>query len=140
LSVFCLGGPGKSDDAMESAYLTARFGLQESLMQAVRVVAGVSAEELAAMIQKGSAPAVVNLIAKIASQFNITVTQKVLVQAIPVVGAATGATINVAFMDHFNRVARFHFGIRSLERKYGADLIQSIYLDSARRSKQDDRR
>jgi hypothetical protein len=135
LTVFCLGGPGTGDDALDSAYLAARFGLQEMVTHATRAVAGLTAAELAASIQRGAAPAVVSLIAKIAARFNVTVSQKVLVQSIPVLGAATGATINVAFMDHFNRVARFHFGIRSLERKHGIDVVQAAYRDAVLRAK-----
>lgn len=127
LTVFCLGGAGSSDDAMESAYLSARWGLQEMLTQAARTVAGMSAEQLTSAIQKGAAPALVNLLSRIAAKFNVTVSQKALVQAVPVLGAATGATINVAFIDHFNRVARYHFGLRSLERKYGLERTQSAY-------------
>lgn len=135
LTVFCFGGPGKSDDAMESSYLTARFAMQEMVTHAVRSIAGLSAAELAAAIQKGSAPAIVGLIAKIAARFNVTVSQKMLAQSIPVLGAATGAAINVAFMDHFNRVAAFHFGIRSLERKYGTDVVQGAYRKAVERTK-----
>lgn len=135
LTVFCLGGPGTGDDALDSAYLATRFGLQEMVTHATRAVAGLTAAELAASIQRGAAPAVVSLIAKIAARFNVTVSQKVLVQSIPVLGAATGATINVAFMDHFNRVARFHFGIRSLERKHGIDVVQAAYRDAVLRAK-----
>lgn len=127
LSVFCLGGAGRSDDAMESTYLTARLGLQSELAAASRVVAGLTTEQLTAMIQKGSAPAVVNLLARIAARFNVAVTEKLIAQAIPIVGAAAGATINVAFMGHFNRVARFHFALRSLERQFGVDVIQNLY-------------
>jgi hypothetical protein len=89
LTVFCLGGPGKGDDAMESAYLTSRLGLQSELTLAARATAGLTAEELAAMIQKGTAPAVVNLISRIAARFNVAVTEKMIAQAIPVLGAAT---------------------------------------------------
>lgn len=135
LTVFCLGGPGTSDDALDGAYLAARFGLQEAVTHAARSVAGLGARELAALLQAGSAPALVNLIAKVAARFNVTVTQKMLVQSLPVVGAAAGATINVAFMEHFNRVARFHFGIRKLERKYGAQLVQDAYRNAVRRTR-----
>jgi hypothetical protein len=38
-------------------------------------------------------------------------------------------------MDHFNRVARFHFGIRSLERKHGIDVVQAAYRDAVLRAK-----
>lgn len=133
LTVFCLGGASTSDDAMESAYLSARWGLQEMLAQAARTVAGMSAEQLASALQKGTAPALVNLLSRIAARFNVTVSQKAFVQALPVLGAATGATINVAFIDHFNRVARYHFGLRSLERKYGLDRTQSAYQAEVRK-------
>jgi hypothetical protein len=135
LSVFSYGGPGKGDDALESSYLSARFAIQEMVTHAARAVAGLSAAEFAAMIQRGTAPALVSLIAKVAARFNVVVTQKMLVQSLPVLGAATGATLNVAFMDHFNRVARYHFGIRSLERKYGLEVAQAAYRDAVQRNR-----
>lgn len=135
LSVFCLGGPGRSDDAMESAYLTSRMGLQSELTIASRAVAGMTTEQLSAMIQKGTAPAVVNLLGRIAARFNVAVTEKMVAQAIPILGAATGAAINVAFMGHFNRVARFHFGLRQLERQHGVEVIQNAYRSAAGKPK-----
>ena len=135
LAVFYLGGSGQQNDSMDSTYMAARLGLQESFAHAARVVAGVTAEELTTMIEKGTAPAVVNFIGRIAARFEVTVSQKIFAQAIPMLGAATGATINVAFMGHFNRVARFHFGIRSLERKYGADFTQALYKAEVARIK-----
>ena len=131
LSVFCLGGPGRSDDAMESAYLTSRMGLQAEMTMASRAVAGLTTEQLSTMIQKGTAPAVVNLLGRIAARFNVAVTEKMIAQAIPILGAATGAAINVAFMGHFNRVARFHFGLRQLERQHGVEVIQNAYRAAA---------
>jgi len=131
LSVFCLGGPGRSDDAMESAYLTSRMGLQAELTMASRAAAGLTTEQLSAMIQKGTAPAVVNLLGRIAARFNVAVTEKMIAQAIPILGAATGAAINVAFMGHFTRVARFHFGLRQLERQHGVEVIQNAYRAAA---------
>lgn len=52
----------------------------------------MSAEQLTSAEQKGAAPALVNLLSRIAAKFNVTVSQKALVQAVPVLGAATGAT------------------------------------------------
>jgi len=100
------------------------------------VLTVVTADELTGMIQKGTAPALLNLLSHIAAQFNVAVTQKTLAQALPLVGSATGAIINVALIDHFNRVAKFHFGIRRLERKYGLEPIQLIYQHAARQVKQ----
>ena len=49
------------------------------------------------------------------------------VRAVPAIGAAGGALVNVAFNAHFDRVARYHFGIRALERKYGIETVQATY-------------
>ncbi|MBS0208618.1 MAG: EcsC family protein [Planctomycetes bacterium] len=131
LSVFSLGGPSDVDDALEASYLTARFGVYEAVAQSARLVGQMSAVEFSQMLQRGSSPALVALIAAIARRFDVAVTQKVVAQAIPLVGAGAGAMINVAFMDHFNRVARYHFGIRSLERLYGLDFVQDQYRAAA---------
>jgi hypothetical protein len=136
LAVFSLGGPAKPEDAMGSSYLSARLGLEQLVSAAAKAVAGKTAEEIASMVQKGTAAAVVNLIARIAARFDVIVTEKVVVESLPVIGAVTGGTINIAFMDHFNRVARFHFGMRKLERKYGVDRVQSLYKEEVRKEKQ----
>ena len=136
LAVFSLGGPGKPEDAMGSSYLSARLGLEQLVSAAAKAVAGKTAEEIASMVQKGTAAAVVNLIARIAARFDVIVTEKVVVESLPVIGAATGATINIAFMDHFNRVARFHFGMRKLERKYEVDRVQSLYREAVRKERE----
>src|SRR3954453_7341169 len=132
LAVFSLGGPGTNEDAMDSSYLSARLGLEKLISAAAKAVAGKTAEEIATMVQKGTAAALVNLIARIAARFDIIVTEKVVAESLPVIGAVTGATINIAFMDHFNRVARFHFGMRKLERKHGVDRVQSLYRAAVR--------
>jgi hypothetical protein len=64
----------------------------------------------------------------VASRFGITVSEKVAAQAVPVLGAAGGALINTIFIDHFQDIARGHFIVRRLERKYGADLVKEEYL------------
>jgi len=40
---------------------------------------------------------------------------------------ALGATVNVAFADHFQTLARGHFIVRRLERKHGAGLVAFEY-------------
>ena len=127
LTVFSHGGPSVDDDAMESSYLTSRFGMSEVIQQSARLVAGASAAEISEMLSKGAAPALVQLIARVAARFNITVSQKLVAQSVPVVGAVGGAAVNVAFLDHFNTVARYHFGIRVLERKRVVELVQAAY-------------
>jgi hypothetical protein len=47
--------------------------------------------------------------------------------SIPIVGAVGGAAINLAFMDHFQKLAWAHFSVRQLERIHGVDTIRSEY-------------
>ena len=69
----------------------------------------------------------VRLIAQIASRFGVAVTQKLAAQAVPVIGALRGAAVNYAFIDHFQEVARAHFVVRRLERRYGKETVRAAY-------------
>jgi len=62
---------------------------------------------------------VVSFVSAVAPRFGLLVSQEVAAAAIPVIGAATGSSLNIAFVQHFNNIARGHFAVRSLERKYG---------------------
>ena len=53
--------------------------------------------------------------------------EKVAAQAAPILGAVGGATVNAAFADHFQTLARGHFIIRRLERRHGASPIAFEY-------------
>jgi hypothetical protein len=127
LSVFAHGCPTPGDDDQESTYLTTKLATARLVKDAGRFVAKESARSLARHLAEGTAPLLVRLVAQIAARFKIVVSQKLLAQTIPVVGAGTGALINVAFTDHFNRVARYHFGIRRLDREHGREIVQATY-------------
>jgi len=121
LEVFALGGASDKDNATESGYYAVRALLAKQVSEAAKYI-----------IEKGiaeeGAPALVRLIAVIASRFGVTVSQKAAVSAVPVIGAAGGALINSIFMDHFQNMARGHFMIRGLERKYGEKTVSDQYL------------
>ena len=132
LAVFSLGGPQRKGTesvtgALESSYFTARVAIQEAIVAASHFVARVSTEELLSAIRHGTAPVLVQLIGRVAARFNVAVSQKLVAQGLPIVGAAGGAALNVAFIDHFTRVAYYHFGIRRLERIYGYQPVQAAY-------------
>jgi len=55
------------------------------------------------------------------------VSQKIAAQAVAVVGAVGGAAVNLAFIEHFQDVARGHFTVRRLERVYGAEIVRAEY-------------
>ena len=57
----------------------------------------------------------------------MTASEKVTAQAIPVIGSAAGAVIDRIFMSHHQEMARGHFVVRRLERKYGAPLVHANY-------------
>ena len=57
----------------------------------------------------------------------MVVTQKLLAQAVPVIGAVTGAAINATFMNHYQTLARGHFTVRRLERAYGTETVRAAY-------------
>jgi hypothetical protein len=120
MEVFALGARGESDNAMESSYFAMRGLLAKSVSESARFVMqhGLADE---------TAPVLVKLMSKIAARFGVAVTQKVAAQAVPVIGAIGGAAVNVAFVDHFQSLARGHFAVRRLERLYGGELIRAEY-------------
>jgi hypothetical protein len=120
LEVFALGGASSSDDAAETAYFAVRAGLAQAIREAAQHIAerGITAK---------GAPAVMRLVGQIASRFGIVVSEKAALQAAPVIGAAGGAAVNVIFTEHFQRMARGHFIIRRLERKYGKESVRRWY-------------
>ena len=120
LEVFALGGTSKSDDRTETGYFIVRAALSRTISEATKYIAEKG-------LTREGAPALVKLIATLASRFGIIVSEKAAAQAIPLIGAAGGALINTIFIDHFQNMARGHFIIRRLERRYGKDLIRQEY-------------
>jgi hypothetical protein len=120
VEVFGIGGRTETDDAAKSDYFVVRGILAKSVTEAARFIAERG------IVGEGS-PVLVRLITQVASRFGFVVSQKVAAQTIPVIGALGGAAINYAFIDHFQSVARGHFTVRRLERKYGKDLVFNVY-------------
>ncbi len=105
LKVFALGGTSPSDDATESGYFAVRVALAEALKGAVMP----------------------RFVAAVAARFTGTVGLKVTAQAAPILGAAAGAAVNLAFLAHFRAVARGHFTLRRLERTYGVATVGAAW-------------
>lgn len=120
LEVFALGGNATSDDGSETGYYVIRTVMARAVAEAMEYVAEKGIAEL-------SAPVLVRLLAMIAKRFSIQITQKFAAQLIPVIGAVSGAVINTLFIDHFQTMAKAHFCVRRLERRYGKDMIKKTY-------------
>ncbi|MCA3000723.1 MAG: EcsC family protein [Rhodocyclaceae bacterium] len=123
LTVFAMGGRAASDDAAESGYFAARVAMAGAVSEASKFLAEKG-------MSKAGAPALIRLTSLIASRFGIVVSEKAAAQAIPILGAASGALINTLFIEHFQNMARGHFIVRRLEKIHGAEPVRLAYLSA----------
>ena len=95
LKVFALGGRDPADDGAESGYFAMRLALAESLKS-------VAGRTLGQMLP--------GFLGMIAGRFGGPVAVKVSAQAAPLIGAAAGAAVNLAFLEHYrgHRHGAFH--------------------------------
>ncbi|HLJ69752.1 MAG TPA: EcsC family protein [Roseiarcus sp.] len=120
IEVFALGGHAPGEAALESEYFAARGALAISLRDSARFI-------LHHGLANETAPVLVRLVSQIAARFGVVVSEKLAAQALPVVGAVGGAAVNLAFVQHFQTIARGHFTVRRLERAHGAELVRFEY-------------
>lgn len=120
LEVLALG-PGR--DLLlpsESRYYSARIALAQVMRDAAAHVAerGLAEE---------GAPQLILFINRVAARFSVEVSERAAAGAIPLIGAAGGAALNLIFTTHFHNVADAHFTVRRLERNYGPQLVREEY-------------
>jgi hypothetical protein len=113
LKVFALGSREPDGSPERTDYFTTRVALTEALRSAV-------SGGMAGVLMPG-------FIGAVASRFTGPVALKLSAQAAPFIGAAAGAAVNLAFLEHFRSVARAHFSVRRLERRYGMEPVQRAY-------------
>lgn len=122
LQVFALGGKTKHDDSLDTGYYATRVAMSSTVKGATKV----SSKAIASVL-KGTGNPILRMVAIVASRFSVQVSEKFVAQAIPIIGALGGASINLAFIQHFQNMAHAHFSIRRLERKYGESLVRENY-------------
>ena len=119
LEVFALGNDAGAS-GVESGYFAIRAALARTVNESARF-----------LVQKGvvdeAAPALIRFATQIAARFGVVVSEKLVAQAVPVLGAIGGAAVNLAFAEHFQNLARGHFIVRRLERAHGADAVRFEY-------------
>lgn len=120
IQVFALGGRSKQDDGSEAGYFAARAAMAKAVSDAAAHLARKG-------LSDRGAPAIVRLIAQIASRFSVVVSEKAAAQAVPIVGALGGAAINTLFIDHFQNMGKGHFTVRRLERIHGPEAVRRMY-------------
>lgn len=121
LEVFALGGRSDQDDAADLGYYGLRLALEAPIAGASRYIAENG------VVSRAGSPLLVELISAVSRHFGVSVSQRAATKLVPVIGAVSGAFINHVFIQHFQDMARGHFTIRRLERKYGPRLIRSHY-------------
>lgn len=118
LEVFAVGGRSHGDDNFGIGYYEVRAALAFHFSTIAAANGALTTHHV---------PATVGLVRAIAARFGVVVSDKVAVQMVPVLGAASGALINGVFTRYFQDVARGHFAIRDLERRYGEPTVEAAY-------------
>lgn len=112
LAVLGFGGPLTEDDDAETGLFASRLAL--------------------------SGKAVAEIMKKILPRFGVVVSEKVLLQSMPIIGAVTGATINSAFTSYYQTMAHVHFRLRRLEKEHEAEQVRACFeriVSSRKRNK-----
>jgi EcsC protein family len=104
LRVFGAGSPLATDDGVNTSFLTARLALTGQAMQ--------------------------NLISTIAPRFAAVLGQKLAAQAVPVLGAVTGAALNAAFLTYYRELARIRFALVRLGSVHGVDTVNEAFREA----------
>ncbi|WP_300240061.1 EcsC family protein [Pseudomonas sp.] len=137
IEVFAMGGNSQADDATETGYYLTRSFTTQAMQQLSKELAAIAAKQgvgAAGRLSPGQVGKwLALLIEKVASRYGVTISSKFAAQAVPVIGAVTGATINALFTDFYQDMARGHFTVKRLEHKYGFEQIKSEYAQLMRK-------
>src|SRR6516164_355487 len=121
LEVFALAVPEGADTvAGERGY----FAIRALLARGLAETAGIVADKGAV---RGGSDLAARFLAPIVARFGAVVSEKLAAQTVAVIGAVGGAAVNLAFIEHFQSLARGHFAVRRLERIYGAEAVRAEY-------------
>ena len=101
LQVFAAGSPLAQDDGVNTSFFASRLALTGSSVR--------------------------NLIATIAPRLAAVLGQKLAAQAVPVIGAVSGAALNAAFLSYYREVARVRFELVKLAQIYGAEAVEAEF-------------
>ena len=101
LEVFAAGSPLKSDDGVNTAFLSARLALAGGTVQKALAV----------------------VVPRLAAVFG----QKLAAQAVPVLGAVTGAALNAAYLGYYREMARIRFRLMRLAEVHGAEVVMRAF-------------
>ncbi len=126
IQVFALGGNPDEGHSAETAYYSTRFAMAAAVRGASTYLAKHGIAGLGKLMMTNANP-VLMMIGLIATRLSIQVSEKFVSRAVPIVGAIGGGALNFVYIDHFQKMAKSHFTIRRLERKYGQSVVKTAY-------------
>lgn len=101
LKVFAAGSPLEGDDGVDTSFLSARLTV--------------------------TGPAIQQLIQRVAPKLAATLSQKLAAQAVPILGAATGAALNAAYLGYYRELAAIRFALLRLSELHGAEPVLAAF-------------
>ena len=101
LRSFGSGNPVAADDGIDTSFLSARLTL--------------------------TGPALQKLIATVAPKLAAALGQKLAAQAVPVLGAISGAALNAAFLSYYRETAAIRFALLRLAEQHGAEPVLTAF-------------
>ena len=113
IEIFGAGGPGSDDDGVDTSFIGARIAL--------------------------SGPALQALIRRVAPGLAAALARKLASQAVPVLGAASGAAINLAYLDYYRHMAHVRFGLAALAERHGAERAEAAFREAVERQRRSKR-
>lgn len=124
LSVFALDNSVQKAGESSWQFFSSRAAIQKLVVDAAQVAGTKGAAS-------HSAPAVLRLLQSIAGRFGVTISEKMMVQALPLVGIIGGITINSLLCEHYFKLAKAFFTLRRLEREYGNSQVEHQFRTAA---------
>ena len=101
LRVFGAGSPLAQDDGINTSFLSARLTI--------------------------TGPALQKIIATVAPKLAAALGQKLMAQAVPVIGAVAGAGLNAAFVNYYAEIARIRFALFRLSEVHGVEPVLAAF-------------
>lgn len=105
LEVFSAGSPLSIDDGVNTSFLSARLTL--------------------------TGPAMQKLIATVAPKLAAAMGQKLAAQAVPVLGAVSGAALNAGFLRYYRELARIRFQLMRLSVQHGGERVALSFAQAS---------
>ena len=128
----CLYVLGMGAKEGSNGYWTSRVAFAQLAREAAAFITNRTAQEILREMESHTAPLLIKFMSTVAARFEVVVSEKLLAEALPVVGALGGGVINAAFTQYFSDAAHFHFGLRAIEGRYGREAIENYYHSEER--------